>query len=79
MRLGEEVQALLRATLIRQAAPPVGSGHRLPFGNRTSTTVSGTGIATRMSSTTYDGNGLFPTVTTNALGQSESWSFDSPR
>jgi len=51
------------------------------FGNRTATTVSspatGTAaIATRSTSSTWDANGQFPVTTTNALGHTETKTFD---
>ena len=42
------------------------------FGNTLSATVTGTGIASRTSSTTYEANGRFALTATNALGHSES-------
>jgi RHS repeat-associated protein len=42
------------------------------FGNLTQTTVSGAGITSRTSTTTYDVRGRFPLVSTNPLGQSET-------
>jgi len=51
------------------------------FGHRTSTTVSGgsggTSIAARTSYVGYDSVGQFQISATNALGQSESWSYDA--
>ena len=48
------------------------------FGNRTSVTISGAGLATpRTSTTTYSPDGLFPVTSTNALGHSETRTFDS--
>ena len=47
------------------------------FGNRTAVTVSGAGIATRSSSTSFDARGQFPVTATNALGQSESFVNDA--
>ncbi len=46
------------------------------FGNLTGTTVSGTDIATRTTSATYDTNGLLMTSATNAEGHSETRSMD---
>ena len=52
------------------------------FGNRTSVTTSGgvsgdaSYVPPRTSTTTYDANGRFPTSSTNALGQSELYTFD---
>ncbi len=47
------------------------------FGNRISTTVSGAGIQARTTSVTYDANGHFPQTTTNAVGHSESYTWDA--
>ncbi|MFM8331439.1 MAG: toxin TcdB middle/N-terminal domain-containing protein, partial [Candidatus Methylumidiphilus sp.] len=46
------------------------------FGNRVATTVSGADIATRTSTTTFDAQGRFPVKGTNALGHSETRTFD---
>jgi RHS repeat-associated protein len=51
------------------------------FGNKTQVTVSGGDIATRSSSTSYapsngSANGQFPTSTTNALSQTETWQYN---
>jgi YD repeat-containing protein len=46
------------------------------FGNKTQATVSGQGIASRSSSSTFDAKGQFVTTSTNALSQSESWTYD---
>ncbi len=46
------------------------------FGNKASVTVSGADIATRTAATTYDARGQFATTAANALGQSESWTYD---
>ena len=46
------------------------------FGNKTSVEVSGEGVVTRTSSTTYDNNGQFPVTITNALGHSETRVYD---
>jgi RHS repeat-associated protein len=46
------------------------------FGNITSLTTSGAGFADRTISTVYDGNGQFPVKTTNALNQSETYTYD---
>lgn len=47
------------------------------FGNRVTSTVSGTGIPDRSSSALYDGLGQFQIQATNALGQSENWTYDA--
>ena len=47
------------------------------YGNKTTTTVSGSGIATRTTSTVFDTKGQFPTRTTNALGQSDNGTYDA--
>ncbi len=47
------------------------------FGNRLTTTVSGSGITPRTTAVTYDINGLFPISTTNALGHTESYTWDA--
>jgi RHS repeat-associated protein len=46
------------------------------FGNRTTATVSGSGISARTSSTAYDSQGRFPVTVTNALGQTASQTFE---
>jgi len=46
------------------------------FGNKTSVTVSGTGVVSRTTTTTYDAQGQFPVTITNALGQSETRAYD---
>jgi RHS repeat-associated protein len=46
------------------------------FGHRVTTTVSGTGIATRTSYAFYDSSGEFMTSAANALGQRETWAYD---
>jgi RHS repeat-associated protein len=46
------------------------------FGNKTSVTVSGGDIASRIASTGYDTGGRFPLTSTNALSQSESFTYD---
>src|SRR5262249_814778 len=46
------------------------------FGNKTVATVSGQGVTSRSSSSTYDANGQFVTQSTNAKSQSESWTYD---
>ncbi len=51
------------------------------FGNITTTTTaattSGTGLAPRAITTLYDSLGQFPVSTTNALGQKETYAYDS--
>ncbi len=47
------------------------------FGNRLTTTVSGSGITPHTTAVTYDINGLFPISTTNALGHAESYTWDA--
>lgn len=47
------------------------------FGNRVTSKTTGTGIADRTSSATYDGLGQFQIQATNALGQSENWTYDA--
>ncbi len=47
-----------------------------PFGNRNKTTISGTGIATRATTHTYDSAGRFLVRTTNALGHYETREHD---
>ena len=47
------------------------------YGNITQTTVSGSGIMTRSTSAGYDLLGEFQTSATNALSQSESWTYMS--
>ena len=46
------------------------------YGNITSTTVTGAGMAGRTSSSGYDAKGRFAASGTNALSQSESWEYD---
>ncbi len=46
------------------------------FGNKLTAAISGSGIATRTTTNGYDAKGRFATTVTNALGQSESWTFD---
>ncbi|MEI9997493.1 MAG: FG-GAP-like repeat-containing protein [Rhizomicrobium sp.] len=46
------------------------------YGNRIQSTVSGSGIATRVSHVGYDARGEFATSTTNALSQSDSTAYD---
>lgn len=48
-----------------------------PFGNRTTTTVSGFGISPRTTTVAYDANGMFPTSTTNAIGHAEHYTWDA--
>ncbi len=47
------------------------------FGNKTRTTVSGGGIATRSNTATYNSAGEFMTQGCNALNQCESWAYDA--
>jgi YD repeat-containing protein len=48
------------------------------FGNRETTTISGYGIpAPRTTTVAYDGNGYLPTSTTNALGHTETYTWDA--
>ena len=48
------------------------------YGNRTTATVSGDGLASsRTSTTTYSPDGLFPVSVTNALGHVETRAFDA--
>ncbi len=47
------------------------------FGNETAVTVSGQGVTSRSSTTTYDANGQFPLSSANALGHSESMVTDA--
>ncbi|MDR0351998.1 MAG: hypothetical protein LBI02_01130, partial [Opitutaceae bacterium] len=46
------------------------------FGNRLTTTVSGTSITTCSSTTAYDATGRFPVTLTNALGHTEARAYD---
>ncbi|MDX8412206.1 MAG: SpvB/TcaC N-terminal domain-containing protein, partial [Mariprofundaceae bacterium] len=46
------------------------------YGNRLTTTVTGSGIASRTTTVAYDANGQFPVSTTNALGHAESYVYD---
>ncbi|MBV9992385.1 MAG: hypothetical protein JOZ72_13980, partial [Alphaproteobacteria bacterium] len=47
------------------------------FGHRRVATVSGPGIPMRSTSVGYDANGTFAVLTTNALGQSESFDYSA--
>src|SRR5262249_15372533 len=47
------------------------------FGHRITTTVYGTGIASRTSYAFYDGYGRFKTSAANAFGQYEFWAYDT--
>jgi hypothetical protein len=46
------------------------------FGNKTTVTVSGADIASRAASTIYDARGQFALTSTNAVSQSESFTYD---
>jgi RHS repeat-associated protein len=46
------------------------------FGNKTSATISGLGLANRAVATAYDSRGQFPLSTTNALGHQETYIYD---
>ena len=46
------------------------------YGNKTQVSASGVDIATRTTTTTYDGQGRFVTTVTNSLNQSETWQYD---
>jgi RHS repeat-associated protein len=69
--------------LTREVVEPDLAAYRLQtdygydaFGNKTVVTVSGADIATRTASTTYDARGQFALSSANALGQSESFTYD---
>jgi RHS repeat-associated protein len=69
--------------LSREVVEPDLSEYRLQtdyghdaFGNKTLVTVSGVDITTRTASTTYDVRGQFALSSTNALNQSESFTYD---
>ncbi len=49
------------------------------YGNRTAVTVAAgaPNIAARTSTASYDGRGQFATSDANALGQGESWQYDT--
>ncbi|MBK8455199.1 MAG: hypothetical protein WAQ53_06215 [Thiofilum sp.] len=47
------------------------------FGNKTQTTISGTGVNPRTSHVAYDTTGLYPIKQTNALGHTEAFTYDS--
>jgi hypothetical protein len=47
------------------------------FGNRQTATVSGSDVATRISTSGFDAKGQFNSVNTNALSQGESWQHDA--
>jgi RHS repeat-associated protein len=46
------------------------------FGNKTTVVTSGTGVASRSASTTYDTQGRFPQRTLNALAHEETYVYD---
>jgi RHS repeat-associated protein len=69
--------------LTREVVEPDLSQYRLQtdygydaFGNKTAVTVSGGDVATRSASTGYDTKGQFALSSTNALNQSESFTYD---
>ncbi|VVM23422.1 hypothetical protein BSPWISOXPB_8813 [uncultured Gammaproteobacteria bacterium] len=47
------------------------------FGNKTKSTITGSGIVSRSTSVEYSTDGKFPVKTTNALGHSETKTFDT--
>jgi YD repeat-containing protein len=47
------------------------------FGNKTKSTITGSGIVSRSTSVEYSTDGKFPVKTTNALGRSETKTFDT--
>lgn len=47
------------------------------YGNRLTSRVTGAGITPRLTKTTYDINGMFPDSMENALGHSESYTWDA--
>lgn len=47
------------------------------YGNKLSVTVSGSGIASRTTSSVYDARGQFPITTTNALNHSDTGTYDA--
>ncbi|VVH60065.1 Rhs family protein, partial [uncultured Gammaproteobacteria bacterium] len=47
------------------------------FGNKTKSTVTGSGIVSRSTTVEYSTDGKFPVKTTNALGHSETKTFDT--
>src|SRR5437899_2956997 len=64
------------ALLTQQVIEPNQSSYRVQsdytydaFGNQTSTTVSGTDVASRSAGSTFDAQGRFATAVTNALNQ----------
>ncbi|MES9957649.1 MAG: RHS repeat-associated core domain-containing protein [Sedimenticola sp.] len=46
------------------------------FGNKIKTTTSGNGVTPRTTTTNYTPDGRFPTSTTNALGHTETYTYD---
>jgi RHS repeat-associated protein len=69
--------------LTREVVEPDLSQYRLQtdygydaFGNKTAVSVSGADIATRSATTGYDARGQFALSSTNALNQSESFTYD---
>ncbi|MET0103243.1 MAG: RHS repeat-associated core domain-containing protein, partial [Sedimenticola sp.] len=46
------------------------------FGNKIKTTTHGNGVAPRTTTTTYTTDGRFPASTTNALGHTETYTYD---
>ncbi|VVH50866.1 Rhs family protein, partial [uncultured Gammaproteobacteria bacterium] len=47
------------------------------FGNKTKSTITGSGIVSRSTTVEYSADGKFPVKTTNALGHSETKTFDA--
>ncbi len=47
------------------------------FGNAVSTRLSGAGVSARTTTAAYDAAGEFPITTTNALTQSDSWTYNA--
>uniref|UniRef100_UPI003AF7BC2B FG-GAP-like repeat-containing protein n=1 Tax=Thiolapillus sp. TaxID=2017437 RepID=UPI003AF7BC2B len=47
------------------------------FGNQKTQTISGSGIISRTTTTAHDAGGRFPSITTNALGQQETYRYNS--
>jgi hypothetical protein len=81
--LGDEQRHADLVVCVSQRDGPVdpgsgGAGHHADaFGNKTSVTASGVDIVTRTSTSTDDSLGGFATANANALGQGESWVYDS--
>lgn len=75
----DATSGLLTQEMIEPGTPALASTKTYTydaFGNKASTIVSGIDITSRTTSTTYDTQGQFAISVSNALSQSESWSYD---